>query len=477
MSHNYILVVDFGTSNVHVNAFDTQDGKIVCSTNAKYPLLATEPGYSEIDPEVVFEKSEECVARVLEELKQKNEPYIIDALSFSFFGDNMIAVDEKGTPLMNLIQAFDTRAKQEIDDLCEEVKKRGIMENPEEEFFIFSTAGKILWARRRMDGVKKYYSIQQFILNRLGVQDVNDATMATTKRLMDMENLQWKKEILDIMDITPEALGDIVSADTIVGEIEAYGTAKFPNKVKVVPGAHDAACAWLGLGVPEEPTGVLGDITGTFEHVGFLFKNLDAFREKNSSSVAYVSPGASKGSWVTMDAIETSGALLEWFMREIHGDTGAESYEEMWKDCQFDDVNRTKVEGNFNLEQGTFVNLGLHTTKKDLFKAIIERITLECRRMIRGVAASSPVAVTTVRIGGGTARSPIWNQLRADITGLVFECLDNIEVSSTGAAILAAVACGIYSSTEDAMQHMIHVKEVFRPKESIVALYDEKYKQ
>ena len=83
--------------------------------------------------------------------------------------------------------------------------------------------------------------------------------------------------------------------------------------------------------------------------------------------------------------------------------------------------------------------------------------------------------VKKVRIGGGAANSSEWIQLRADITGLVFEKMKNIQVSALGAAVVAAYTVGIYETIDEAITHMVAVSEVFRPDMEIHRKYSRKY--
>ena len=80
-----------------------------------------------------------------------------------------------------------------------------------------------------------------------------------------------------------------------------------------------------------------------------------------------------------------------------------------------------------------------------------------------------------MRIGGGAANSDEWMQLRADISGVTVERMKNIQISSLGGAILAAVAVGEYPDLRTAVDRMVHVGDVFTPKEEVRKKYEEKY--
>ena len=60
------------------------------------------------------------------------------------------------------------------------------------------------------------------------------------------------------------------------------------------------------------------------------------------------------------------------------------------------------------------------------------------------------VPVEQIRIMGGGAKSPLWSQMKADITGKKLQTLKNKETACLGAAILAGVGAGVFPSVKDA---------------------------
>ena len=128
------------------------------------------------------------------------------------------------------------------------------------------------------------------------------------------------------------------------------------------------------------------------------------------------------------------------------------------------DNNRGRIEG-----------IGVTTTKQDIFKAVIEALTFENRRLIEDCETCKAQEARSVRIGGGAANSDEWLQLRADISGKTIERMRNIQISSLGGAVLAAVRVGIYTDLEEAVRHMVHVKDRFIPNPEVRRKYESKY--
>ena len=80
-----------------------------------------------------------------------------------------------------------------------------------------------------------------------------------------------------------------------------------------------------------------------------------------------------------------------------------------------------------------------------------------------------------IRVGGGSGKSDEWLQLKADVFGIRIEKVKNLEVSSTGAAIIGAVGLGICTSQE-AFRSMVAVERCFKPDEALSSRYQENYR-
>jgi xylulokinase len=82
------------------------------------------------------------------------------------------------------------------------------------------------------------------------------------------------------------------------------------------------------------------------------------------------------------------------------------------------------------------------------------------------------IAVTEIRALGGGARSPLWNQIKADVLGVPVVTLATEEQACLGAAILAGTAVGLYPSPEDAGQKLVKVTDRWEPHPEVKSIYD-----
>ncbi len=462
-----ILVIDFGTSNCRAIAFDAKNGTAIESCSRKYAISSPKPGYSELDPEELWRFSVECVREVVRSL----EDVRICAINFSFIGTSLICVDERFKPTYPCILCFDSRAVSEAEEMAKRFATQTF------HFSKWASAAKIKHIKNTMPEVyektRYFWSIQQFILARLGLEPAWDPTIANLQYLYSPANKTWDQDILDDTGITVEQLsGKVLASDGIAGLVSKFGDVDLGVKVPVLVGAHDGAIGIIGLGIMDESEDVLGESAGTFDHIGFL-ANIDPDRPMT----AKWAPGPLENTFVRMYGFPTYGADVEWFMREIVGSSDRDAYADMETNNVFDGApGPVFVNPSFS-GNGMFSGLSLSVTRHDLFKAMLEALTFETRRGMEQALASKQGGCTRIRIGGGPARSDVWTQLRADVTGMKIERLVNHDSSALGAAIMAAAAVGLYPNLRAAVDQMIVIKDVFEPDAKRQAAYNERYRE
>jgi len=85
------------------------------------------------------------------------------------------------------------------------------------------------------------------------------------------------------------------------------------------------------------------------------------------------------------------------------------------------------------------------------------------------------VPVTDIRLGGGGARSPLWRQIQADVYAHAVEILEAEEGAAYGAALLAGVGAGVWSSVDEACSQAVRVSQQIQPDPRTSAIMDRQY--
>ena len=124
--------------------------------------------------------------------------------------------------------------------------------------------------------------------------------------------------------------------------------------------------------------------------------------------------------------------------------------------------------------RGAFLGLGLDTTRAQMAEAVFEGVSFALKDSME-IARSLGIDITKTKLCGGGAKSPVWQQILANILNLEVELLEAEEGPALGGAILAAVACGEYPTVEAAAKAIVKVKATVVPQKEIAEAYAKKY--
>jgi xylulokinase len=122
--------------------------------------------------------------------------------------------------------------------------------------------------------------------------------------------------------------------------------------------------------------------------------------------------------------------------------------------------------------RGAFLNVSLEHTREDMLRAVYEGVAMNCRWLLEAVG-SAGFPCTTVRTIGGGARSDIWMQIFADVTGHRIEAVEDAqEAGAVGCALAVAVALNIYKDYKD-LKNVVKVRRTYEPDRGNQRTYDE----
>jgi xylulokinase len=266
-----------------------------------------------------------------------------------------------------------------------------------------------------------------------------------------------------------------------------------PPGVIIVVGGHDQCCNALGAGVIEAGRAVCG--IGTFECYAPAFAMPEdplAMLRRGLNIEHHVAPDL----YVTF-VYNQSGSLVRWFRDTfaagdmaslgLQGSVGVGTSGDKRSDDIYDLLSREMPEEPTDLlvlpyfeptgppgyvadAAGAIVGLRSTTTRGEILKAIMESVTLY---FVEGMAALDELGlgVSEFVATGGGAKSDAWLQIKADVLGVPFVRTRTTEGSTLGAAMLAGIASGVFSSYESAVSLMVARESTFRPDPARHARY------
>ena len=126
--------------------------------------------------------------------------------------------------------------------------------------------------------------------------------------------------------------------------------------------------------------------------------------------------------------------------------------------------------------RGAILGLTFSTSRTDLAKAILEGLTYELRLNL-DLLRDGGVAIDVLRAIGGGAKSPLWLQLKADITGIPVITPRITEAAAFGAALLAGVGVGLWPTAADGASRFLELTDTFEPDAPRHTAYSRLYEE
>ncbi len=444
-----LLGIDVGTTSLKAVCFD-ETGRALAETNLDY-TLDTRGDLVEFDPMEYIRIAKNAI-KTIEKTCQ------IDTISVDTQGETMILTDENGVPTMPAIVWLDNRATKEADEIAAHFGLERIYQvtgQPE------CTGGwpgcKLLWVKRNLPEVwnktKKVFLLEDWLLWALTGEFVTEPTIQSSSIYLDIQKLDWWDEMLDFIGVDRTMLPRIVPSATRVG---SFGSAT------VVSGALDQIAGAVGVGVVDE--NIVSEMTGTIMAICVVTDKIPAF-DPNSKIPCHLH--AIPGKFVSLMWSSTAGMALKWFRSNFADSLSFRELDELAEKAGPGAEGLTMLPhlcGStmpvYNPDaRGAFWGMTLAHGKGHFARAILESVAFTLKDDLDMIGAKCD----EIRITGGGAGSPLWAQIKADVTGLKLSTLMEKESACLGTAILAGVGCGIYQSVEEACAKIIQTKKSYTP--------------
>ena len=456
---------------------------------AEYPLIHPQPGWSELDANVVWEN----ISAGIQEVASQTKSDPIEAISVASQGEAVTPVSADGQILANAITTFDARTTGICDVLKQEITPLAVMQITGMPMSDIHTLAKLIWMQQHQSDlyrqVWKFLGFEDFVYFKLGVSPVVDYSLAARTMAFDIINKTWSEKMLGLANVDAAVFPDAAPSGTPIGEVGAKVADELglPQGVVCVTGGHDQPCGALGAGIIR--SGEVMDATGTVECIAPAFTEPVINQDMIDGNFACY-PHVVDGLYVTLGFVSSGGVVLRWFRDTLaqaevaQADTeGRDVYDLLMAELP-DAPGTAMVLPHFtgsgtpylDLEsKGAIVGLTLSTTKGELIKGILEGISYEIKQNL-AMLQDAGVVINEVRAIGGGAKSEKWLQLKADMFGKKVIALDISEGVCLGTAILSGTAIGKYDSIESAVEQLVTPRNVYYPRDEYAQRYDEKLK-
>ena len=443
-----LMGIDIGTTSLKGCVFD-ENGNELASVTKSYTLI-TDGERVEFPAEKYFELFEQAY----EELSKKVR---IDAFAIDTQGETLIFLDKSGNPLMNAIVWLDNRAEKQAKAIEEKFGIKSVYETTgQTEIPAGYPAPKVLWLKEErpelFEKLDKILLLEDYLLYRITGKFVCERSLYASTLYLNVKTGEYWKEMLDFIGIDESYLPTLYESGERVGE--------YKNAV-VCTGALDQISGFIGSGIIEE--GTISEMTGTALAVCALAKDLPPYFDGIKVAAYYVG----KGKYCLLMWAPTAGMVMEWYKKNFYFDADYDKINEEAEKVPFGSeglVLSPNMRGSVmpvndpDLKGGAY-GIDLKHTRAHFTRAIMESVACLLRRYLEYLQ----IPVNEVISIGGGAKSKLWRQIKADITGKKVVTLKNKETGCLGTAILAGYGSGVYKDINEAVSKIVERKDEVTP--------------
>jgi len=483
-----LIGLDIGTTGCKAHVF-SEDLRILASASREYAVDIPHPQWAEQDAEKVWVLAKECLR---ESVAKAGVASSVKAISLSVQGEAVTPVDGSGKALRPMILGMDTRTDEQNRKLREIFGAKTLFSLTGMPVHTSNTLPKLMWLKEHEPQIWKkaarFLLYEDFIINKFTGTPVISKCLASRTQAYDLEKEQWSEKILNFLELEKSRLAEVIPSGTSVGAMKADLAEELGFKTLpiVAVGGHDQACGALGAGLTKAGLAMVSTGTAEVVEVSMDSPHLnDSLYHGNMSVYLHTFPGL----YVVMTLNQSGGFVLRWFRdtfcqyeQEIAKTQGGDAYDIVLKGAgpepspvmMLPHLAGSGTPSFDTLSKGAVVGLTFATTKTDLAKAILDALTMELRLNLE-ILKDGGIIINELRAIGGGAKSALWLQLKADVTGIPVAAPEVTEAAGMGAAILAGVAAGVFTDAASAINSHLKIKKIYAPNPGIKTLYNERY--
>ena len=454
----YIMALDAGTTSNRCILFD-QEGRVRAAAQKEFPQIFPRPGWVEHDAREIWATQLGVAVEAMGKIGATAAD--IAAIGITNQRETTVVWDRAtGEPVYNAIvwQCRRTSA------YCAELKARGYAEAIRRKTGLvvdaYFSGPKIRWildnvpgARRRAEaGELLFGTVETWLIWLLtgGRVHVTDYSNASRTMLFNINTLDWDEELLDLMDIPRSMLPTPVPSSQVYGETDP---GFFGRSIPIAGAAGDQQAALFGQAcfTPGQAKNTYG--TGCF----LLMNTGDKPVFSSSGLVTTVAWGlGNRVSYALEGSIFVAGAAIQWLRDEMRLiDSAADSEYHAGKVA---DTAGCYVVPAFTglgapywdqYARGAIVGLTRGVNKNHIIRATLESIAYQVSDVLEAMRADSGIALTSLKVDGGASSNNVLMQLQADILQVTVHRPVCVETTALGAAYLAGLAVGYWSSQEE----------------------------
>ena len=487
MPRQIVIVMDCGSTTTRVVAVD-QNGKLLAQASqpsGPSPEPGGEKGWLVWDIDSLWKKLSKLSRRVCAQI----QPEQIVAVTLTTWGADGAPAKRDGTLTHPPICWQCPRTDPTAAAITDQVSAWELFRTTGYQIISFNTLLRLIWLRehapKALDDADGWMMMAGLLSQRLCGEMSIDYTGASTMMAMDLGKRAWSPKLLGLAGVDAGFFPRFVESGETIGTVTAKASRStgIPAGTPVTAAGHDTQFAPIGSGA-RKGEAVLS--TGTWE---ILLARVPDFTPNKAGFTGgiIIEADALPGLYQPQLLMMGSG-VLEWLAKHFYGELekSPKLYATMIGDAQqfgpgADGVSLIPsfIAGTGPTKRyntlGTLLGLTIGTQRGQVYRAALEGLSFQLQLAIEMLGAATGFTPKGIRVVGGGSKNDLWNQLRADVTGLPVTTIEQKEATVLGAAICAFVGAGVYPSVASAQKAMKFRETRFRPSKQRAA-YQELYR-
>ncbi|MDU4935490.1 MAG: glycerol kinase GlpK [Peptostreptococcaceae bacterium] len=472
MSKKYIMALDQGTTSSRAILFD-KEGNIIATSQKEFTQIYPKPGWVEHNAMEIWGSQSGVMREVLE--TNSISPDEIAAIGITNQRETTIVWDKNtGKPIYNAI-VWQCRRTSEI---CDEIEANGYKDMIKDKTGLildaYFSGTKIKWILDNVEGAREkaengellFGTVDTWLIWNLtrGKVHVTDYSNASRTMLYNIKELKWDDEILELLNIPKSMLPEVKPSSCIYGNTDEQMLAG--AQIPIAGCAGDQQSALFGQTCFEE-----GSAKNTYGTGCFMLMNTGEkpVESKNGllTTIAWGVDG--KVEYALEGSIFVGGAVIQWLRDELKILYNAKQSE--FYATSVEDTNGVYVVPAFTglgaphwnmYARGCVMGLTRGANREHLVRASLESIAYQVKDVLHAMEEDSGLKLAGLKVDGGASANNFLMQFQSDILDTNINRPKVVETTALGAAYLAGLAVGFYSSKDDIKNSWIIDKE-FKP--------------
>ena len=454
----YVMALDQGTTSSRCILFDKK-GNICSMAQKEFTQIYPKPGWVEHNPMEIWSSQLAVLTEAMAMVGASPED--IGGIGITNQRETTIVWDKQtGEPVYNAIVWQCRRTAEKIDELTGAGYGEMITEKTGLIADAYFSGTKIAWildhvpqARERAErGELLFGTVDTWLIYQLtrGAVHVTDYTNASRTMIFDIHRLCWDQELLGLLGIPQSMLPEVKPSSHIYGYTDR---SVLGGEIPIAGIAGDQQAALFGQCCFKK-----GQVKNTYGTGCFLLMNTgsEAIRSRNGLLTTIAASTGESVEYALEGSVFVAGAAIQWLrdgMRMIR--TAAQSSEYTNKVEDTTGVYMVPAFAGMGAPywnpyaRGTIVGITRGCEKEHFIRAALESIAYQTYDVLKAMEEDAEVSIAGLKVDGGASANDFLMQFQADILGGTVYRPKCIETTALGAAYLAGLATGYFTSREE----------------------------